>query len=369
MRVAWDMQAVTGPKPTGLGIAAGMLQRAVDEHASDVEIVPLRPNLRNHPLKGVVDRLSWEQVRLPRAIAKAAESGADVFFSPALGVPLHCTVPKVAYVHDLIPLHFPQQFGSVAGWYWKELLPQSWRSCAALVVSNKVVAADLTRLLGYPRNRVFLAPYPLDPQFAEIADSSEAEAVSEEYFVCLGSIEPRKNIEQSIAALALLAREPRYAQLQLRIIGMGMQHAAALRTLAESLGVADRVVFLTDYVPKDEVVRQLRGARALLFMSRYEGFGLPPLEAISMGCPVILSDTPVHRAVYDDASRRVSGAPAPTFVRLDDAEALAVEMRRLLDDAGVRAKLAEAGRAYAATFTSSDTAQGLLAAFDAVAGR
>jgi glycosyltransferase involved in cell wall biosynthesis len=366
MRVAWDMQAVTGPKPTGLGVAAAHMQRAVEEHAPQVEVIALRPNLRNRPLRGVKDRLAWEQLRLPNALANEADLGRiDVFFSPALGVPLRCPVPKVAYVHDLIQLHYPRQYNGVAGWYWKSLLPQTWRSCDALVVSNETVAADLQRFLGFPRGRIFIAPFPLNPVYSNLAAEVKPEATNAPYFVCVGTLEPRKNIEQAIEALSIMAAKPQFSDVQLHVIGQGTAHEPALRGLASQRGVERSVQFLTHYLPTEAVVARLLGATALVSMSRYEGFGLPPLEAMSIGCPVIIADTPVYRAVYDDPARRVEGS-SPDFVRLDRPAELAEVMERLLTDHRWRASQAETGQKYAATFTGAACAQGLIEAFEAV---
>jgi glycosyltransferase involved in cell wall biosynthesis len=140
-----------------------------------------------------------------------------------------------------------------------------------------------------------------------------------------------------------------------------------LAKLAAELGIADSVQFMADYVPKDRVVDELLGCTALLAVSRYEGFSLPPLEAMSIGCAVILSDIPVHRAVYADPDRvRVAGGE-PTFVQLDNPLVLADEMRRHLED---KAQLQEKARRsiyYARTFTQESTAAGLLRALRAVA--
>jgi hypothetical protein len=160
MRVAWDLQAITGPRPTGLGVSVNMLLSALRTHALDVDVVELRPNNDNLPSSGVPDRLRWEQLRLPARLRKQQRRRPiDLLYSPALGAPLSSPVPVIAHVHDLIPLLYPQQFAGPSGWYWKELLPYTWRSCPALTVSNESVADDIVRLLRYPRERIHVVPY------------------------------------------------------------------------------------------------------------------------------------------------------------------------------------------------------------------
>jgi alpha-1,3-rhamnosyl/mannosyltransferase len=235
------------------------------------------------------------------------------------------------------------------------------------VVSNPTVAEDLQRFIGYPRQRIFFAPYPCSEEYARLARQTEPQSAASPFFVSLGTLEPRKNVEQAITALARLNAEPQFADVQLHVIGMRTAHEKQLRLLARKLGLSGKVTFHTDYMPTEQVVAQLLGATALVSMSRYEGFGLPPLEAMSVGCPVILADTPVHRAVYDDAQRRGTGVPPP-IVPLGSPEALARAMERMLTDGQWRQAQAQAGKDYAATFTAEACALGLARAFQAVVG-
>ena len=198
MKVACDWQAITGPRPTGLGVAARFLMQALEEHAPDVEVLGLRPNTVDAPLSRVPDRLAWEQLRLPITLAKAKHGGAQLAFTPALGAPLFSPLPRVTYVHDLIPLRQPGHFSGPARWYWGTMLPATWRRCEALVVSNQMVADELAGLLSYPRERIHLAPYFIDPTLQtiasessinrKVADSGETSAA----FLTVGSHEPRK---------------------------------------------------------------------------------------------------------------------------------------------------------------------------------
>lgn len=358
MRIAWDLQAITGPRPTGLGVSVGFLLRALRDHAPEVEVVELRPNACDKPLRGVPDRLAWEQLRLPAALRREhARQPLDLAYSPALGAPLSSPVPVVAHVHDLIPLHFPQQFSGVAGWYWKELLPFTWQRCRALTVSNHTVADDIAQRLGYPRGRIHVVPYYPEPEFARLA--AEAGPVVDDWagaprFVTIGSHEPRKNIELAIRAVGLL--RSRGIPARLTCIGLHTPYTARLRELAQQAGAE---VEFPEYAARAEVVRLLRQATALLFVSRYEGYGMPPLEAMSIGCAVVLSDIPAHRAVY-----RGSGMP---FVGVDDLEALSTVMLRLCDDAVYLAGLRRSGLAYCEMFTPEATAEALVGAFRSAA--
>jgi glycosyltransferase involved in cell wall biosynthesis len=184
--------------------------------------------------------------------------------------------------------------------------------------------------------------------------------------LCMGTHEERKNFALAIHALWLLKQ--RGIKAELRIIGTETEHTSELQAAAESASVKDQVSFV-GYATREEIVKQLMQATALIFVSRYEGYGMPPQEAQSLGCPVVLSDIGCHRAVYDDPLRwgrlpRERRQPPP-FVDPDDPGALADELQRLIELPLWRRELARAGVAYQDTYSAQETAAALQSAFDA----
>ena len=170
MLPAWDLQAVTGPRPTGLGYSVQLLLDAYRAHGGPgggrADVCELRPNDRDEPLRGVPDRLAWEQWRLPRAVgrtlryaARTKQAPPALLYCPALGAPLRCALPRVAHVHDLIPLADPGQFSGAARWYWTTLLPACWRRCRVLTVSNASLVDEVAERLRLPRERIHVVPY------------------------------------------------------------------------------------------------------------------------------------------------------------------------------------------------------------------
>lgn len=377
MRVAWDLQAVTGPGRTGLGVSVQFMLDAVISHNSGIELVALRPNRTNTALRSVADRLRWEQWRLPLQLrAEHRRQELAAVYSPALGAPLAAPAPVVAHVHDLIPLFYPRQFSGVAGWYWRSLLPFTWRRSSLLTVSNAAVADDVAARLNYPRRNIYVVPYYPDPEVAKVAaelqpeyrDVAARQPPERPLFLTLASHEPRKNIELPIRALSLLHK--RGINARLVCIGGLTPHTAQLRLLAATCHVASAVEFI-GYQERRAIVELLLNCTALLFVSRYEGYGMPPQEAQSVGCPAVLSDLRCHRVVYGD-QLRFEQLPeelrvAPPFVDPDDEEGLAREMQRLCEDREYRVRLGRAGLAYSATFSAAATAHALAAAFTAVA--
>jgi len=372
--VAWDLQAVTGPGRTGLGVSVQFLLDALRNYAQDTEVVELRPNLSDTALKGVLDRLKWEQWRLPAALRTARhEQDVKLCYSPALGAPISSPVPVVAHVHDLIPLHYPHLFtGAASRFYWCKLLPYTWRRCRALTVSNQSVADDICEMLSYPADRIHVVPYYPDPAVAAAAqvinpgfrEIDVNDTPKTPLFVTLATHEWRKNIEAVIKAVAKLKQ--RGITARLTCIGGHTPLTETYRKLSIGLGISSQVEF-PGYLEREQAVRLLLSCTALAFMSHYEGYGMPPQEAQSIGCAVVLSDIPCHRKIYLDESRWPDLAEShrirPQLIAPQDESALADELERLIEDQEYRAGLRRSGLAYSATFGPADTAGSLRGAF------
>jgi glycosyltransferase involved in cell wall biosynthesis len=127
-----------------------------------------------------------------------------------------------------------------------------------------------------------------------------------------------------------------------------------------------------EYVTRGDLFFLLLKAVGLIFVSKLEGYGMPPQEAQALGRPVILSDIPCHRAVYDDPGRwaavPIELREPPPFVDVNDVQSLASQMQRLLEDSAWRARLAAAGQAYEQTFSAQATGTALHSAFAATLG-
>jgi glycosyltransferase involved in cell wall biosynthesis len=273
-------------------------------------------------------------------------------------------------VHDLIPLIDPAQFRGLSRWYWTAYLPQGWRRCAALTVSNESLVADVAQRLDFPAARIYVVPYYCSLSAGDVAAAlATPRPVSAPYFMTLASHEPRKNLVLVLNALALLAE--RGLRPAVVCVGSRTAHSLPLRQLAQRLGVGSQVTW-PDYVPRSLVLQLLRHAVALLFVSRYEGYGMPPQEAQVLGTPVVLSDIASHRSVYGDAHRWAEVEPElqspPPFVGIDDVTALADKMERLMRDPSWGLQLAAAGRAYQRSFSPQETGKALRAAFQQALG-
>jgi alpha-1,3-rhamnosyl/mannosyltransferase len=334
--------------------------------------LPARPGVRverrRRPARGLT---LWDPVLWP---ARFRRDGIDLFHSPFYGIPARAGRPgdarTVLTVHDLIPLRYPEavtprQRAVFARTYRTSL------SADRVIVPSRATREDLVERIGVDRARIAVIPLGLSAPFSgEAAGETTAEARralgqkarerltrGRPYLLHVGGFDPLKNLEQLIEAFARLLAESAPGadarNLCLVIAGEPGSRAkgAAVREAIERRGVGQQVVLpgrLTDEKLRDA----LFGAELFVFPSRSEGFGLPPLEAMACGCPVVASDGGSLAEVLEDAALIVREPGTPAF-----ASQFAAAIARLLDDSALRARLVEAGRARAARLTWDEAAR------------
>jgi glycosyltransferase involved in cell wall biosynthesis len=329
MHVVLDGQALVGGIPTGFTV--------------------VKPQPEDRPLASVWRRVLWEQFILRSKCSEASKPA--LLHSPCLGAPLFPPLPLICTVHDLILLD-EEIPGMFAREYFRRLVPAGWRQAKLVLTDTEYVRRRVTERLRIPAERVVVLPL-----YSRYEDPSERwqPLPGPPRFLMVGTVESRKGFTTAIAALAQLP-EPLKSDARLVIVGKRTKHAVELTSLAQRLGVQQSVEF-ADY--QKELAPLYLGASALLFTSRHEGFGLPPLEAMSLGLPVILSDIAVLRETY----ARVGDAVNPGMFPSGDESALAQLMRKVVEDSSFAASLASFGRLVAKRLTRAKFANGLLAAY------
>jgi glycosyltransferase involved in cell wall biosynthesis len=238
-------------------------------------------------LRSPVSRLWWQQTILPGLLRRAH---AEVLFAPAYTAPLRCPVPTVVQVHDLLALCYPDLCRRRNVLHLRLLMPPSLRRAAALLVSSPPVAAELAGLTGRPLTDIHVVPLGVDPLLltAPVAPPPPGLPAGR-YVLCLATLEPKKDVDTLLAAWPQVAGALPDAHLV--IAGQaGWRCDATLRRLHQ---LADCRVTWLGYVPRRAVPGLYDGAAVVAFPSRQEGFGLPVLEAMARGCPVVHSDHPV----------------------------------------------------------------------------
>ena len=251
-------------------------------------------------------------------------------------------VPVVLTIHDLIPFLYPREHV----WVRRErlLALRQARHADAVVVPSRATAGDVERLGHVDPARITVIPHGVDASFRPATEEA-VDAVrrrlglaDEPYLLTTGTLDPRKRRDLLARAVAALRRD---TPVRLVIAGdQGIFLPLVDRALAEA-GIAAQTV-LPGFVSHEELVALYSGAAAFVFPSAYEGFGLPLLEAMACGTPVVAFDNSAHPEVAGDAAELVADGDLPAFTT-------AIE-RVLAEPAAIRATRVERGRARAATF-------------------
>lgn len=339
-------------KPTGISTYA--LNLVPELRSLDPLLLTAKPlpDFRHHPidsgqtpeqgLKGHIKRLLWTQFSLPRLYR---QFDADLLFSPIPEAPLGWNGRYVVTVYDAIPLRFPKRFspiakrnGSSLSLYHRAYVPQVLRGAAHLLCISEATANDAMQFYGVPASKVTVTPLAYDRSLYRVLDLPQRN-----YFIYVGRHDPYKNLHRAISAFARL---PRHLECEFWIGGaFDKRYTPALQQQALELGVGDRVQFL-DYVGREDLPRLLNQAIALVFPSLWEGFGLPVLEAMACGCPVIASNVASIPEVAGEAALLID----PYHV-----EELTAAMVQLLQDNSVRSQLKAAGYQRSAEFSWQKT--------------
>lgn len=300
-------------------------------------------------------RIAWEQVAGPVAARRAR---LDLLHGPVNVLPLGAPCPGVVTVHDLAFLAYPAAFHPAKRRYLALLTALSLRRAARAIAVSSFTRDEIVRRLGVPAAKVAVVPNAADASFAprpagEVARFRAERGLPTRMILSVGTLEPRKNL---VGLLQAFARVAPATDATLVVVGAKGWLYDELFARLDALGLAGRVRF-AGRVPDGELPLWYNAAEVFVYPSRYEGFGLPPLEALACGVPVVTSDAASMPEVVGDAA--ILADPA-------DPVALAAALARVLDDAGLRAALRERGPRRAAQFSWARTAAATRAVYDEV---
>ena len=290
-------------------------------------------------LKGHFNRLVWTQFQLPKIYR---ELKSQLIFSPISEAPLWSQCRSIVMVHDFIPLRFPKRFSPLTP-YHRYYVPQVLKQSEHLICNSQSTAQDIVKFCNIPANKItpILLAYDAN-HFRPIIEKDSQSRSLYPYFLYIGRHDPYKNISRVISAFANLKSR----EYQLWLSGPSdKRYTPALKQQAQELGVADRVKFL-DYVPYEDLPRIIGEAIALIFPSLWEGFGLPVLEAMACGTPVITSNLSSLPEVAGDAAILID----PYRV-----EEITDAMQAIANDTGLRSHLSQLGLQRASLFSWEKT--------------
>ena len=352
----------------GIGTYLRGLLGALGRIDSESRYLLLAPAGARELLPGLPANFSWIEEDAPGYSLREqwsigqhlARHRPDLFHSPHYVLPLRTPTKVVVTIHDLIHLLFPEFLPHpLALPYARLLLRRAVRRADRILTVSAATASDLERHLGVARERIDVVWNGVDDAFrrrrepAGLAPELDGLGLAPGYFLFLGNPKPHKNLERVVRAFARLPPDGR------RLVVAGAADtadAAAIHLWARELALGERLIVL-GRIAQDRLPALVQGALALVFPSLYEGFGLPLVEAMAAGTPVIASTTP--------ALVEIAGGAAELVDPLD-VGAIAGAMALLAADPGRCSALGRAGLERADAFRWESTAAGTLAVYQRV---
>jgi glycosyltransferase involved in cell wall biosynthesis len=274
--------------------------------------------------------LAW----YPHLLERSAR-GADVLHCTTYRGPVHTRLPLVVTVHDVAVFRHPEAFPAWTRAYSRRVVPRVLRAANIVLAVSEFTASELESVLGTPREKIRVVPNAVDAVFAPEGPRAEGD-----YVLTVGTLEPRKNLARTIEAAGR-------AGLELRVVGA--------RGWGGVSASGDHVTWLGE-VGDEELARQYRGALCVAYPSLYEGFGIPVLEAMACGAPVVTS--------AGGATEEVAGGAA-VLVDPTDTASIAAGIGEAVARAG---ELRALGLARAQDFSWDDSARLTLEAYREAGG-
>jgi alpha-1,3-rhamnosyl/mannosyltransferase len=370
LRIGFDATPLH-PERGGIGTYTEQLMRSLLLRADAPELVLMsnRPVVVERALPGRVEmrigprvpnRGLWVQGAMRNHLDRSA---LDLVHFPNFLAPRGVGMPHVVTMHDAALLRHPEWFGRTKRWVTRRLLPRTAASADALITVSEFSRREILATLPVDPQRLHVVhEAPADDFFEPITEHERARvrltyALPRRYVLALGSLEPRKNHRRLLRAM----RAVREHHVDVELVFVGRVHGAPEALLRElERGRAEGWLHHLGYVPRSDLRALLADATCMAYPSLYEGFGLPILEALASGTPVVTSSTGAPAEIGRDAIEGVD----PT-----DVDAIATGITRMLDEPALREERCERGRRHAATFSWARAAAETAAVYRRVLGR
>lgn len=367
MRIAIDASTIStqgGPRTYVLGLLEALLkldrENSYTVFYNDPSHLGRFPRAREIVLPGTTPlaRL-WREHRLLPAACRRER--IDLLHCPKSAVPFRSPCPVVVTLHDLIPLKHPETEKFAARLYWRLQIPIAARRSDFIITDSEHARSEIMADFSVEPGRIRAIMLGFDPAMTEKRDSTAREGIlaqydlPDDYILYVGTIQPRKNLATLIEAFHLL-KQQRDIPHKLVIVGRKGWLYDQLFTRISELGLDGEIRF-TGFVPDQELPYIYDRASVFVYLSLFEGFGLPPLEAMACGVPVITSNTTSLPEVVGSAGITV---PPLDVVQVSQA------LHRVLRDDALRTAMKHKGLERARLFSWENAARETLQVYESV---
>lgn len=315
MKIGIDGRAAKWYRGTGIGTYTHQLissLNSIDSNDDYLVFLPegsslkdLKNNFKIEEVKSNLQENFWDEVSVPNILDNHS---MELYHVPQNGVGLSENINclKAITLHDIIPLRMPETVSDRYLRIFNNELPKMLKNCEGIITVSEFSKQDIAKEFNFPKEKIYVTHLAAEDIYKPMSKClckkiiSEKYGIKDNYVLYVGGFSPRKNIIGLIEAFSLIPRNKR-KNIKLVITGNKGFSYSKYKQRAEDLKIAEDVIF-TDFIPLEDLPTFYNGAEVLVYPSFYEGFGLPPLEAMACGTPVIASNvTSLPEVCYDSA--------------------------------------------------------------------
>jgi len=323
---------------------------------TEAAITPAQPNFTDcpQPVRATSRpaRLIYEQTAL---VGEVLRRRLDVLLNFGLTAPLLCPVRMATVFYDLQYKVHPENLSALELLVYRTLLPASARRSRRIVAMCEAARDQLDHYYPWSRSKIDIVPHGIEDRFAQIAVKREATTERDDFILAVSTLDPHKNYDGLLHGFARYRRS--HPEMRLVIVGIKGPETARLETLRDELGLSDSVEF-TGWIARERLYELFERASAFVYASRFEGFGIPVLEAISAGVPTACSAIPSLLEIAPGSAR---------FFDPENVDDIAAALADVTDNDTLRGELVVAGRERSRAFGWAHSAELLRGSLEATA--
>jgi glycosyltransferase involved in cell wall biosynthesis len=353
MKIAIDVQTILGQK-TGFGFYVNNLTQNLKAIDKKNEYFLLKPKTDKD--LSAPQRLLWDQIDVPNL---ARKNHVDILHQPCFSAPIiHSNMKVVVTIHDLIAILYGQDIPFFSRQFFGRWMPFSYKFADRIIAISNHTKKDIIKFLHVPEEKIKVIYLAAADTFRKKNTKEEIEKIKakyqtgDKYILHTGTLNPRKNLEFLIKVFHEVIKElPNY---NLVIAGKKGWYYEGLFELVSKLNLDKKVIF-AGYIPDEDAPILYQGSSLFVFPSLYEGFGLPPLEAMSSGVPVVSSNTSSLPEVIGDGGILLSPQDKSAWIKA---------IKKILKDDNFRKKMSQKAIDQAQSFSWEKCAKETLAVYE-----
>ncbi|GAB6169196.1 glycosyltransferase family 1 protein [Clostridium carnis] len=367
MKIGIDGRAAKWYRGTGIGTYTYQLINSLNKVDTNNEYLIYLPegsalklsdNFKIEPVNATSSANFWDEVRIPNSLK---DSEMELYHVPQNGVGLLKDIPchKAITLHDIIPLRMPETVSDRYLNIFNNELPQIIDACDGILTVSEFSKQDIAKEFNFPEDKIFVTHLAAEDIYRPLSKCQckkiiqEKYGIKEDFILYVGGFSPRKNILGIIESFSLLNPSLR-KNLKLVITGKKGISYDKYKTRTDELKISDNVIF-TDFIPLENLPLFYNASELLVYPSFYEGFGLPPLEAMACGTPVIASNVTSLPEICSDAALLVDP------YNIDE---LTYAMERVLNDSLLKLTMIRKGLIKSSNYSWKYTAIETIKAYE-----